>query len=125
LLQPLPSGGIGEYLLGQVGTLVKALAVLAAAIILVWFGLRPATRMLLEFQPTPVAQVTNELPFEPQVAAAFAVESQLVPESVPDLIGDLTSKMNRTPQRRLEQMVDYDEDQVVAILKQWLRGGGS
>ena len=125
LLQPLPSAGIGEYLLGQVDTLVKALAVLAAAIILVWFGLRPATRMLLEFQPAPVAQVTNELPFEPQVAAAFAVESQLAPESVPDLIGDLTSKINRTPQRRLEQMVDYDEDQVVAILKQWLRGGGS
>jgi flagellar M-ring protein FliF len=125
LLQPLPSAGIGGYLLDQVDTLVKALAVLAAAIILVWFGLRPATRMLLEFQPAPVAQATNELPFEPQVAAAFAVESQLAPESVPDLIGDLTSKINRTPQRRLEQMVDYDEDQVVAILKQWLRGGGS
>ena len=125
LLQPLPSAGIGGYLLDQVDTLIKALAVLAAAMILVWFGLRPATRMLLEFQPAPVAQATNELPFEPQVAAGFAVESQLATESVPDLIGDLTSKINRTPQRRLEQMVDYDEDQVVAILKQWLRGGGS
>ncbi len=40
-----------------------------------------------------------------------------------DLIGDLTSKINRAPQKRLEQMVDYDEEQVVAILKQWLRGG--
>ena len=26
-------------------------------------------------------------------------------------------------QKRLEQMVDFDEDQAVSILKQWLRGG--
>jgi flagellar biosynthesis/type III secretory pathway M-ring protein FliF/YscJ len=24
--------------------------------------------------------------------------------------------------RRLEQMIDYDEDQAAAILKQWMRG---
>jgi flagellar M-ring protein FliF len=123
LLEPLPEPGIMEFLLGQVDTLLKALAVIAATIILVWFGLRPATRMLLELPPPPVAEAANELPFEPQVATAFAVDSQLAPEPVPDLIGDLTSKINRTPQKRLEQMVDYDEDQVVAILKQWLRGG--
>ena len=51
------------------------------------------------------------------------MDSQFASEPAPDLIGDLTSKINRTPQKRLEQMVDYDEDQVVAILKQWLRGG--
>lgn len=135
MLQPVPSAGITEYLMSQTGTFVKALAILAAAIILVWFGLRPATRMLLEFQPTPIAAAApmHELPFEPQVAPAFAVESPMgmamgmgmgaSHEPVPDLIGDLTSKINRTPQKRLEQMVDFDEDQVVAILKQWLRGG--
>jgi flagellar M-ring protein FliF len=83
--------------------------------------------MLLEFQPAPVADVANQLPFEPQIASAFAGDSpfaaQFASEPAPDLIGDLTSKINRTPQKRLEQMVDYDEDQVVAILKQWLRGG--
>ena len=42
MLQPVPSGGITEYLMSQTGTFVKALAILAAAIILVWFGLRPA-----------------------------------------------------------------------------------
>jgi flagellar M-ring protein FliF len=124
LLQPVPSLGIGTYLIGQLGTFAKALAVIAAAIILVWFGLRPATRMLLEFQPAPVPEASHELPFEPQIATAFAgMDTPLVAEPVPDLIGDLTSKINRTPQKRLEQMVDYDEDQVVSILKQWLRGG--
>lgn len=124
ILEPVPSPGIIDYLLGRMDTVVKALAVLAATIILVWFGLRPATRMLLELPPPQGAQVANELPFEPQVMSAFAAaDSQLAPEPVPNLIGDLTSKINRTPQKRLEQMVEYDEDQAVAILKQWLRGG--
>jgi flagellar M-ring protein FliF len=132
MLEALPSPGIGDYLMGRVDTLVKALAVLAAAIILVWFGLRPATRMLLEYQPQTMAQAsaTTDLPFEPQIAAAFAGaagfpgDPQLPdPMMSQDLIGDLTSKINRVPQKRLEQMVDYDEEQVVNILKQWIRAG--
>jgi hypothetical protein len=38
------------------------------------------------------------------------------------LIADLTEKLGRTPLKRLEQMIDYDEDQAAAILKQWMRG---
>jgi flagellar M-ring protein FliF len=145
-LEPLPAPGLTEYLLSKVDVLIKSLAILAATIILVWFGLRPATRVLLQL-PAPegdrLAQAgpLNELPFEPQVAAAFAggMEQQLDPDAAlasvsssdfgmdedlaPNLIGDLTSKINRTPQRRLEQLVDYDEDQALAVLKQWLRGG--
>lgn len=130
MLEALPDAGITAYLYDQMGTLVKALAVLGAAVILAWFGLRPATRMLLEFQPTPAMAVTadaGELPFEPQIAPAFAVESPFataeMDDAAPDLISDLTSQINRTPQKRLEQMVDFDEDQAIAIMKQWLRGG--
>ena len=130
MLEALPDAGITAYLYDQMGTLVKALAVLGAAVILAWFGLRPATRMLLEFQPTPAIAVTadaGELPFEPQIAPAFAVESPFataeMDDAAPDLISDLTSQINRTPQKRLEQMVDFDEDQAIAIMKQWLRGG--
>jgi flagellar M-ring protein FliF len=87
--------------------------------------------MLLQLPPPQAVPVANELPFEPQQAMSAFVgqspyagqEPQLEPEPVPNLIGDLTSKINRTPQKRLEQMVEYDEDQAVAILKQWLRGG--
>jgi flagellar M-ring protein FliF len=114
-------------LLSHLGAIVKALAIIAASIILVWFGLRPATRMLLALPPPQAsgAGVMNELPFEPQAMSAFAGEMPFagaVPEDTPNLISDLTSKMNRTPQKRLEQMVEFDEDQAIAILKQWLRG---
>src|SRR5690606_16041996 len=127
MLEALPESGITAYLYDQMGTLVKALAVLGAAMILAWFGLRPAARMLLDFQPTPAMAVASaepgELPFEPQIAPAFAVESPFataeMDDSTPDLISDLTSQINRTPQKRLEQMVDFDEDQAIAIMKQW------
>jgi flagellar M-ring protein FliF len=122
-LEPLPSAGITELLMDHVGAFVKALAIIAATIILVWFGLRPATRMLLEAPaPQGVEMMGNELPFMPQAMSAFAGDSQIADEETPNLIADLTSKINRTPQKRLEQMVEYDEEQAVAILKQWLRG---
>ncbi len=121
-LQPIPSAGITERLFDQMGAFVKALAVIAATIILVWFGLRPATRMLLQAPAPQVADRGNELPFVPQAMSAFAGNAQLEEEETPNLIANLTSKINRTPQKRLEQMVEYDEDQAVAILKQWLRG---
>jgi flagellar M-ring protein FliF len=125
LLEPVPSAGITELLLDHVGAFVKALAIIAATIILVWFGLRPATRMLLEAPAPQAAALGNELPFVPQAMSAFAGNASQFgeEEESPNLISDLTSKINRTPQKRLEQMVDYDEDQAVAILKQWLRGG--
>ncbi|MDH4983659.1 flagellar basal-body MS-ring/collar protein FliF [Hyphomicrobium sp. D-2] len=139
MLEPLPGPGVMDFLMGEMGTFIKALAVLGAAMILVWFGLRPATRMLLEYQPiaapAAVASVTSDLPFEPQIAPAFSSDFGSgnmafagggmpfgMDDGEPDLIGDLTSKINRNPQKRLEQIIDYDEDQAVTIMKQWLRG---
>ena len=37
-----------------------------------------------------------------------------------NLIEDLTSKPRRSPQKRLEQMIEFDEKQAAAILKQWV-----
>ena len=37
-----------------------------------------------------------------------------------NLIEDVTKRMNRSPQKRLEQIVEYDEAQAAAILRQWL-----
>jgi flagellar M-ring protein FliF len=33
--------------------------------------------------------------------------------------------MGRMPQKRLEQMIDYDEEQAAAILRQWMNGAKS
>lgn len=106
--------GLGELLLSQAGTIVNALAVLAATALLVWFGLRPALRAVLESgvrgASVPGGRLEATDPAEPAL-----------PDAEQNLIADLKEKLGRTPQKRLEQMVDFDEEQAAAILKQWMR----
>ena len=61
----------------------------------------------------------------PGVAQASAAGKVARGQQSPNLIADLTSKLGRTPQKRLEQMIDFDEEQAAAILKQWMRGARS
>jgi len=58
------------------------------------------------------ATAVGEHPFGASIAA----------EPQPNLIADLTTKRGRAPQRRLEQMIEYDEEQAAAVLKQWMHG---
>ena len=117
--------GILEQLLQQTGALIKGLTILAATALLIWFGLKPAMRALLEHAPAPVAAAGAPLAVEGTSESAAADRRNLAREAEPNLIADLTSKMGRSPQKRLEQMIEYDEEQAAAILKQWMRGAKS
>ena len=122
-LEPVGSPGIVAQLLAQVGSIVNALAIVGVAALLIWFGLRPAMRAILEAKGSEPAAARRSEPQPcrcslPCAAAAAA----LADEGQPNLIADLTEKLGRTPLKRLEQMIDYDEDQAAAILKQWMRG---
>lgn len=120
-LEPVAGPSILEQLLGHVGSIVNALAIVGVSALLIWFGLRPATKALLEAkvrEPEPVAR----LQAEPQSAATASAAPAVTGEGAPNLIADLTEKLGRTPLKRLEQMIDYDEEQAAAILKQWMRG---
>jgi flagellar M-ring protein FliF len=128
-LEPVAGPGFLEQLLQQTGAIVKGLSILGATALLVWFGLKPAMRALLE--PPAAVAAASEPPLAvegPGTAAAGSSERPRVVrerEEQPNLIADLTSKMGRTPQKRLEQMIEYDEEQAAAILKQWMRGARS
>jgi flagellar M-ring protein FliF len=111
---------------------LNALAILGATVLLIWFGLRPALRSILEPSGqtgavTQAAALASDAPAvalpdgAPQAVPAAALAGVGSLSDGPNLIADLTSKLERTPQKRLEQMVDFDEDQAAAILKQWLR----
>ncbi|MFM9849261.1 MAG: flagellar basal-body MS-ring/collar protein FliF [Hyphomicrobiaceae bacterium] len=116
--------GIMEQLLQQTGALVKGLTILAATALLIFFGLKPAMRAVLNHSPAAPAVPAGM----PQLAVAGTSDGtggerrNLSREVEPNLIADLTSKMGRSPQKRLEQMIEYDEEQAAAILKQWMRG---
>ena len=131
-LEPVPSQGITDILLRQSGTAINAATVLIVAILLILFGIRPLTRVLAPPAPVasdlamiePVADFAA-LPssFEMEAETDAAAMPMLEVETEPNLIEDVTSKPKRSPQRRLEQMVEYDERQAAAILKQWVQQG--
>ena len=116
-LQPVGMS-IAEVLLSQSGAIVNALVVLGATALLIWFGLRPALTSLLEAGSGAAAQARR---LEAEAGSEPEAGEPTLPAAEPNLIADLKSRLSRSPQKRLEQLVDFDEDQAAAILKQWMR----
>jgi flagellar M-ring protein FliF len=119
--EPLPAPGILDLFSRQAGTLINALTILVVAVLLIWFGLKPALRAILARNDEQ--SLRNAMLAAPQAITLPPGDMpQLEAEIEPNLIEDLTSKITRGPQKRLEQMIDFDEEQAASILKQWLRG---
>ncbi len=116
-LAPVPALGFGDVLMRQSGTLINAATILIVGCLLIWFGLRPAVNAILA-RPT---EIGTELALAtPDAEAALdALQAESVAAG-PSLIEDLTDQLARSPIRKLEQLVDLDEEQVATILKQWL-----
>ena len=131
-LEPVPPLPWSELLLRQAGTMINAATILIVAGLVIWFGLRPAVRAILarperdEVEDAdaieaamlaggaPLAAVTG-----PSVVPGDGAAGEEAPGAL-SLIEDLTSRLNRSPQKRLEQIVEFDEEQAAAILRQWL-----
>jgi flagellar M-ring protein FliF len=115
-LEPVPPPSLLEVVARQSGTFINAGTILLVSLLVIWFGLRPATKALLartEPAPAPAGFVAaqDDAQAEGQARAAAAA---------PDLIGDLTSRLQRSPQKRLAQIVDFDEQRAASILRQWV-----
>jgi len=123
-LEPVPSQSFVEILLRQTSNIVNAGAILIAALLVTWFGLRPAAKAIMG--PSPAASAVA-LPANGGPAALPGAEgdeyAQLEDDEEPNLIADLTSVNKHTPQRRLEQIVEFNEAQAATILKLWIHQG--
>ncbi|GJD80666.1 flagellar M-ring protein [Methylobacterium gregans] len=136
-LEPVPPLSATDVLLRQSGTLINAATILVVAALLIWFGLRPALRAILatpeaaqtemaaiEGTANPALAAAASTPGEAALAAPGADPASLAPPAMANLIEDMAQtmadKMERSPQKRLEQMIDLDEEQVAQILKRWL-----
>ncbi|MGE0023956.1 MAG: flagellar M-ring protein FliF C-terminal domain-containing protein, partial [Hyphomicrobium sp.] len=125
-------------LIGLAANLIKALTVLGLVFIVVTFGLRPVTRLLLDQREEQLAGGAlaaggggvladeGSLLATSDEADQAAIESAATAELLgikrePNLIEDITNDVLRLSQRRLEQMVELDEEQAANILKQWMR----
>lgn len=145
-LEPVPSPGLMEAVMRQSGTLINAGLVLVFTGVVVIFVVRPLTRVLSG--PTSGAATDDGglpelsmlddaplmLPDSSEVdgadgpmgldALARGRPSPLQVAAWNDeevsLIDDITSQPRRSPQKRLEQMIEFDEQQAAAVLKQWI-----
>jgi flagellar M-ring protein FliF len=101
------------------GTFVNSIALIIVALITILLGIRPAVRAIIAARPAEVQAVPAITGGEPDALPA-QVQGQAGPAGSVNLIEDVTKRMNRSPQKRLEQIIEYDEEQAAAILRQWL-----
>ena len=124
-IEPVPPLSLTELFMRQSGNVINAMTILLVAGMLVWFGLRPALAALVPAK-VPAVEVAGYEPLgEPDgaVAALEGPEGEGLKLSPPDhslLIQDLTQKINQSPLKKLEPLLDLDEEQAAAILKQWM-----
>lgn len=116
-----PAGAsVTDMLLRHAGALISAGAGVAIALMVLTLGVKPLTRALTavpaqleppapSLAPPSLATAAPGAPSEPP-ALAVAAEPAITLEPP-----------RRVAQRKLEQIVDLDEDLAAAILKQWLR----
>jgi flagellar M-ring protein FliF len=111
-LDPVPSPGIVEQLVGQASSFVNAVAIVIAAFLLVWFGLRPVLRALMEEPRAETAQAPVAL--EPGAAGPLLTGPGGEDEHA-------ARRKALTPIEKLEQLVEADEEAAATMIKQLLR----
>ncbi len=129
-LQPVASAGVTEYLFRILPNFINGLVFLGVTGLVVFFGLRPATKALLlvgeqveskqlEKDQTPMSlDRVDEVPkLGNEGAAAQALKDQQAPVN---LIEDVVGNVSETPVKRLEQMIEFDEEQAASVLKNWV-----
>jgi flagellar M-ring protein FliF len=132
-LEPIPGPSVVELIMRQSGSLINAAAVVVVAMMLLYFGIRPATKALLA-APAPATR-EESVALLSDGRAALALPGNTPAEEPENLLIetkdetasflDSLSRKDKTAQRHLEQLVEHDEAQAAAILKQWMRQGAS
>ena len=146
-LEPVPSPGVMEAVMRQSGTLINAALVLVFTGVVVLFVVRPLIRVLAvssagagdEGLPA-LAMAGDDALMLPDASGMGGMDGGMdaMPvgldalggrpsalqmagwEEEVSLIDDITSQPRRSPQKRLEQMIEFDEQQAAAVLKQWI-----
>jgi flagellar M-ring protein FliF len=123
-IEPIPPMGLSEILARQLGNIINAAAILLMAVLLIWFGLRPAINSILEARAAERAAEVQKSEFAALADAqsAAALQAGAIESEEPNLVEDLTSKMKRAPLKRLEQIIQLNEKQAADVLRAWTRG---
>lgn len=104
-----------ETLSAYSGTAFNAIALIAAALIVVFLGLNPAVNRILNWS-APAGEISvpqlEGMPAEGPGAMATAFPASMGGADIPGL---------NSPRQRLEQLFDQQQEQSIAVLQEWLR----
>lgn len=124
MLEPVPAPSIAEIMLRQTGTFINGGVVLLVAFLMIWFAIRPTIRAAFgdggtSFGSAPLLTADG---FEPMTVPLIdGLPGFAGMRDEPNLIEDIEDNVKRTPLKRLEQIVEFDEEQAAAIMKLWMR----
>lgn len=122
-LNPEAGGnGVMDLLSRYAGTLINSLVTLVAIGLVLFFGVRPATRALLavvetndEAKPPLLANEANQMRIEDKTVAPPGPALDLAPPLLEPAVQPI-----HAARARLEHIIALDETQSVAVLKQWM-----
>jgi flagellar M-ring protein FliF len=132
-LAPVEPPSFLELAVRQSGAYVSAGAIVLVAAMLLWFGLRPATKALLAL-PSGQAQEAGGMPLTELPAPLTALDGGSpsdqnflieATDQRDEFLETLLARKDKSPQRHLQKLVDFDEGVAAAILKQWIRQGAN
>lgn len=132
-LEKSSSMGFSAYVFRILPNFINGLIFLGVTFLVIFFGLRPATRALIAIgdqsnSAERALDVNKQLGLEAmEEASQMAVESpggsqnnKIEPNEI-SLIEDVVGNISDTPMKRLEQMIDFDEKQAATVLKNWVQ----
>ena len=118
------------------GVLIKSLTVLGLAALIIFAGVKPAFRAVLDrsIASTPLAALQAPVPALSAGALPLDMPLMASPLSAPGAnpfaddpaqfgVADFTRRAVSGPRDRLDQIISQDEDQATAILRDWVRNG--
>ena len=121
-LEPAAGPSILEILARQTGSIVNAAAVVLVAAMVVWFGVRPGLKMLLAAPMVASGASTDATPAlgAPDASQNFLIETD---DGRDAFLEALLARRDKGPERKLQKLIEFDENQAATILKQWIRQG--
>jgi flagellar M-ring protein FliF len=130
-IEPAPGPSLIEIVARQTGSILNAGAIIAVAAMLLWFGVRPAMKMA--FAPPGAIALTNARGASVGQTPALGApdgdsqpgESILIETDSPrdEFMEALLARRDNGPERKLQKLIDFDENHAATVLKQWIRQG--
>jgi flagellar M-ring protein FliF len=132
-LEPAPGPSMIEIVARQTGSILNAGAIVAVAAMLLWLGVRPAMRMAFA-PPSTIALTDARGAAAGQTPALGAPDGDGQPgESIlietdsnrDEFMEALLARRDNGPERKLQKMIEFDENHAATVLKQWIRQGAN